>query len=63
MTPFLLYDENDEFISPFDLSHFDEVDEPPEVHILYPRPASSSSNLNLINFLLLVKLIHLVTYL
>lgn len=69
MTPFLLYDEDDNGLSlPFDLSHFDEIDQPPEVHILYPRPTSSSSHFfnlvqhknHLINFLL-ITMIHLLT--
>ena len=40
MSSSLLYgdDELDEFDLHFDPSHFDEIEEPPPVHILYPRP-------------------------
>jgi hypothetical protein len=36
----VLYDDGfDEFGFEFDPSHFDEIEEPPPVHILYPRPS------------------------
>lgn len=43
MSSSLLYgdDELDEFDLHFDPSHFDDIEEPPPVHILYPRPTYS----------------------
>lgn len=50
----LIYPENEiEFGRPFDPNDFDEIEEPPPVHIIYPRPSSlsllPSSDFSLIN--------------
>jgi hypothetical protein len=36
-------DELDDFGMRFDPSHFDEIGEPPPVHILYPHPAINNA--------------------
>lgn len=39
----LVYTDFDsDFGGPFDPDSFDEIEQPPPVHIIYPRPASSS---------------------
>lgn len=50
----LIYpDKENNFGEPFDPNDFDELEEPPPVHIIYPRPSSlsllPSSDFSLIN--------------